>query len=47
MIVVGVINAILENLAGWGVTGQTLVFAGLILGEITKAINNFSQGKSA
>jgi hypothetical protein len=47
MIVVGVINAILENLAGWGVTGQVQVILGLVLGEITKAINNWSQGKVA
>lgn len=47
MLAVGLLNLAMENLGGWGLSGQWLVFAGLVLGELTKALNNFLAGKSA
>jgi len=47
MFLVAFINLVVENLSGFGLSGQWLVFSGLILGEITKAISNLSQQKEA
>lgn len=47
MFAVAFLNALSESLGGFGLSGQSLVFAGLVLGEVTKALNNFLAGKSA
>jgi len=41
------ISLISESLTGFGLSGQSVVVLGLILGELTKAINNFANQKGA
>ncbi len=36
----GLISLIAENIGGLGMSTQTVVILGLILGELSKAINN-------
>jgi len=42
---VGFINLVVESLTSFGLSGQYVVITGLILGEISKAINNKVSGK--
>jgi len=47
MMLVALLNAFVESSSTFGLSTQVVVLLGLVLGEITKALNNFSQGKSA
>ena len=47
MMAIALLNAIIENLSSFGLSTELVVLLGLILGEITKVLNNFSQGKTA
>lgn len=46
-VLVGFLNLVIENISGFGFSPQVVFIVSLILGEITKALNNFSQGKTA
>lgn len=46
-VVLGFLNLILENISGFGFNSTTVFILSLILGEVTKALNNFTQGKTA
>lgn len=47
MFLVSFLNVVWEQATGSGLSGQWVVFGGLIVGEITKALNNFAAGKEA
>lgn len=42
---VAVINFIIENLGATGLSAEMITVIGLVLGEITKAINNYISGR--
>jgi len=41
MMIVALLNAILESSLAFGLSTEMVVFLGLVLGEITKALNNY------
>ena len=45
VLAVAILNFTAENLGFVGFTGQSQVFLGLVLGELTKALNNRLQAK--
>jgi len=42
---VALINFIIENLGSTGLSASLVTIIGLVLGEVTKAINNYMTGK--
>ncbi len=46
MMTIALINVVLESMSSFGLSTQIVVLLGLILGECTKALNNFTQGKT-
>lgn len=40
MVLAGILTTIVEQMAGWNIEPNTKVFIGLILGEVSKALNN-------
>lgn len=47
MVVAGFVTLVANSLGEFGLSGQTAVFLGLVLGEVSKAINNSMEGKNA
>ena len=46
MIAVGFINLFIQNLGGLGLSNELVVLLGLVLGEVTKALNTWWTGKT-
>lgn len=46
-VAVGLIDMLIKSLGGLGLDPQVLILVSLLLGETTKALNNFLAGKEA
>lgn len=47
MFLAGFVDLVIENLGGSGMSPQVIVVLGLVLGEVSKAINNIVQERKA
>lgn len=47
MFLAGFVDLVIENLGGSGMSPQIIVVLGLVLGEVSKAINNIVQERKA
>jgi len=46
MFITALCNLLMTDYINWGLNGTWTVMLGLVLGEVTKALNNYSQGKA-